>query len=145
MVTSPLKWTLSYPDAKPKRMRELTTNDRNQVEEELNHTLLQSVAMVVLFEQQSGLAKLFQDLRFPLQIRQLDGLGALPTLLLTAPLDSRLPEDEIIIKNTQLTGIPSFEEIIDIGDIQHLSDPIRQELIAITQSLSPTIYRELAD
>jgi hypothetical protein len=144
-VTSPLKWTLSYPEAKPKRLRALTTEDRNQVEEELNHTLLQSVAMVILFEQQKGLARLFQDLRFPLIIRQLDGLGALPTLLLTAPLDSRLPEDEIIIKNTQLTGIASFEEVIDIEDVQRLSDPIRQELIAITQSLSPAIHRELAD
>jgi hypothetical protein len=139
-VTSPLKWTLSYPDAKPKRLRELTAQDRSQVEEELCHTLLQSVAMAILFEQQSGLAKLFQDLRFPLQIRQLDGLGALPILLLSAPLESRLPEDEVIIQNTQLTGIPSFEEVIDTRDIQRLSDPIRQELVDITQSLSPAIY-----
>jgi hypothetical protein len=135
-VSSPLKWTLSYPEATPRRVRELLGGDRGQVEEELIHALLQTLAMAVLCDHRPGLSKLFQSLRFPLHIQPLDGLQALPVLTLSSPIDTHLPEDEIIVQNTQLTGIPSFEEIIDVTDIHNLDDPIRQELLAIVNSLS---------
>ncbi len=135
-VNCPLKWTLSYPEATPKRIRALLDSDRGQVEEELLHVLLQTLAMAVLSDHRVGLSKLFQSLRFPLQIQQLDGLEALPVLTLSAPIETHLPEDDVIVQNTQLTGIPSFEEIIDVTDIESLSDPIRQELLAIVQSCS---------
>jgi hypothetical protein len=135
-VSSPLKWTLSYPQATPKRIKELLSVDRVQVEEELIHALLQTLALAVLIEHRPGLPKLFQGLRFPLQIRQFEGLDALPLLTLSAPIDTHLPEDEIIAQNTQLTGIPSFEEIIDVADVQNLSDPVRQELLAIVRTIS---------
>jgi hypothetical protein len=144
-VSSPMKWTLSYPEATPKRLRELLAGDAGQMEGELMHSLLQSLAMVVLHDHRPGLARLFQTLRFPLQIRQLDGLGSLPVLTLSAPLETHLPEDEIIIQNTQLTGIPSFEEVIDITDILNLSDPIREALIAIIQSQSPSLSAAIAN
>jgi hypothetical protein len=144
-VTSPLRWAISYPEADPKRLRELVAAEPSaQVEETLSHALLQSVAMAILFEQKPGLSRLFQDLRFPMQTLQLDGLGTLPILAVSAPLITRLPEDEIIIQNTQLTGIPSFEEVIEAEEIRQLSDPIRQQLLTVTQSLSPPIYDEVA-
>jgi hypothetical protein len=144
-VSSPMKWTLSYPEATPKRLRQLLAGDPGQMEDELVHALLQSLAMAVLHDHRPGLAGLFQDLRFPLQIQYLNGLGSLPILTLSAPLETHLPEDEVIIQNTQLTGIPSFEEVIDIADIERLSDPIRHHLIELVQSLSPGIYEAIAD
>ena len=145
-ITSPLRWAISYPDTEPKRVRELVAGERgNQVDEELSHVLLQTIAMAILFEQHPGLAKLFQSLRFPLQTTHLEGLGALPVLTISAPLDARLPEDKIIIQNTLLTGIPSFEEVTDAEAIQHLEDPVRQELIAITQTQSPAVYSEITN
>jgi hypothetical protein len=144
-VSSPMKWTLSYPEATPKRLRELLAGDPGQMEGELVHALLQSLAMAVLHDHRPGLARLFQDLRFPLQIRQLEGLGSLPVLTLSAPLETHLPEDEIIIQNTQLTGIPSFEEVIDMADIRNLSDPVREERIDIARAQSPSLSAVLAD
>ncbi|MEJ2455386.1 MAG: hypothetical protein P8103_14690 [Candidatus Thiodiazotropha sp.] len=136
-VTRPLNWTLSYPEATPKRIKELLAGDLGQVKEELVHAILQALALAVLYDHRPGLARLFQDLRFPLQVCQFDGLGSLPVLSVKAPLETHLPEDEVIIQNTQLTGIPSFEEVLDNADIQQLVDPMRQDLIAIAQSLSP--------
>ncbi len=144
-ITSPLRWTLSYPEAEPKRLRELTTDDRSQAKETLTHALLQAIAMAVFLEQRPGLTKLFQDLRCPLQTIQLDELGKLPIISISAPIGTRLPDDEIILQNTQLTGIPSFEEILDINDIRNLSDPVLQEFLTIAQSLSPAIYKQVTD
>lgn len=142
-VTRPLKWALSYPDADPARLKALAASERSQVENELSHALLQSLALSVLLEQRPGLGRLFESLRCPLRTERLDGLGALPVLSLSCPLESRLPDDGIIIQNTQLSGIPSFEEIIDVEDILRMPDPVRQELLAITQSQSPAIYGEI--
>ncbi len=140
-----MQWTLSYPEATPKKVRELLAGDPGQMQGELVHALLQSLAMAVLHDHRPGLARLFQGLRFPLRIRQLEGLGSLPVLVLSAPLETHLPEDEIIIQNTQLTGIPSFEEVIDIADIRNLSNPIQEELLAIVQSQSPSLNAAIAD
>jgi hypothetical protein len=142
-VSTPLKWVISYPESEPKRLRELLASDRNQVKEELTHVLLQSLAMEAVLAQRPGLVRLFQDLRYQISTEQVDGLGALPILTISAPLSTHLPPDDIIIQNTQLSGIPSFEEIINLDDIRQLSDPIRNDLHGIAQSLSPAIYQEI--
>ena len=144
-VTSPLRWTLSFPEAEPKRLMELTTDDRSQAKETLNHALLQAIAMAILIEQRPGLTNLFQDLRCPLQTIRFDELGGLPFISISAPIGTRLPSDEIILQNTQLTGIPSFEEILDINDIRNLSDPVQREFLSMAESLCPTIYKEITD
>lgn len=142
-VTSPLRWVLSYPETDPRRIRELLADDRNLVKEELAHALLQCLAMEILLEQRPGLVKLLRDLRYQVQSVELDGLGSLPTLTISSPIATQRPPDEIIIQNTQLTGIPSFEEVIEVEQIRRLEDPVRQELLGITQSLSPAIHREI--
>ena len=118
-------------------------NDQSQIKEELSHALLQSLAMESILTQRPGLLRLLQDLRYQVQTEQLDDLGSLPVLTISAPISTYLPPDEIIIQNTQLSGIPSFEEVIDISDIKQMSDPIRRHLLDITQSLSQTLYREI--
>jgi hypothetical protein len=144
-VSSPMRWTLSYPEATPKRLRELLAGDPRQMGDELVHGLLQSLAMAVLLDHRPGLVELFRGLRFPLQVQRLDDLGSLPVLILSAPLETHLPEDQVIIQNTQLTGIPSFEEVIDSADIQRLNDPIRQNLNEMVQSLSPDLAAATVD
>jgi len=143
-VTSPLKWVLSYPDTEPKRLRELLADDRKLVKEELAHALLQCLAMEILLEQRPGLVRLFHDLRYQIQSEPLGGMGSLPVLTISSPITTRRPSDEIMIQNTQLTGIPSFEEVIEVEQIRRLEDPVRRELLAITQSTSPAVHRELA-
>ncbi len=143
-ITCPLTWTLSYPEAEPRRIKALSEGDRNRDESELSHALLQALALAVLVEERKGLGRLFQDLRFPLVLRQLDGLGSLPVLTVSAPLQTHLPSDEIIIQNTQLTGIPSFEEIVDTAAAQRLSDPIRKQLLDTSRTISQTVYDNLA-
>ncbi|MCU7892996.1 MAG: hypothetical protein KZQ78_15865 [Candidatus Thiodiazotropha sp. (ex Ustalcina ferruginea)] len=87
---------------------------------------------------------LLQGLRFHLETIHMEGLGDLPVILVSCPLSTILPPDDIIIQNTEISGIPSFEEIININDIQVLSDPLKQSILSITQEISPNIFREIA-
>ncbi|MET0026277.1 MAG: hypothetical protein ABW101_01465 [Candidatus Thiodiazotropha sp.] len=143
-VTSPLKWVLSYPETQPKRLLELLKGNRSQVRDELSHALLQCLTLNLVLEKQAGLTALLKDLRFTISSTQLDGLGPLPILLISCPIATRLPPDDIIIQNTEISGIPSFEEIINIHDIQNLSDPLRERILEITQVTSPAIQEEIS-
>lgn len=142
-VTSPLKWVLSYPDQHPKKLLEMLRGNRNQLKDELSHALLQCLTLSLVLEKRPGLVSILQGLRFDLDTTHYEGLGELPVIIISCPLKTILPPDDIIIQNTEISGIPSFEEIINIDDIRKLSDPLQQSILSITQDVSPAIYREI--
>jgi hypothetical protein len=142
-VTSPLKWVLSYPDLDPKRLLEMLQGNRNQLQDELSHALLQCLTLNLVLEKRPGIVNILRGLRFNLDTIHHEGLGELPVIILSCSLRTLLPPDEIIIQNTEISGIPSFEEIINIDDIRELSDPLQQDILAITQAVSPTVHEEI--
>jgi hypothetical protein len=95
-------------------------------------------------EKRPGIVRLLQGLRFSIETTHIDGLGDLPVTLISCPLRTLLPPDEIIIQNTEISGIPSFEEIINIDDIRGLYDPLKQSILEITSEASPAVYKEVA-
>jgi hypothetical protein len=141
-VTSPLKWVVSYPGITPKKLLELLQGNRNQVREELSHALLQCLTLNLVVEKRPGLMSILNDLRFQLETTHLDGLGELPILMISCPVSTLLPSDDVIIQNTEISGIPSFEEIINIEDIRNMSDPLQQSLLSIAQEVTPGILTE---
>ncbi|MES9831262.1 MAG: hypothetical protein ABW157_13180 [Candidatus Thiodiazotropha sp. LLP2] len=142
-VTSPLKWILSYPEMTPSRIRDLLQGNRNQVRDELSHTLLQCLTLNLVLAKQNGLKGILNDLRFKLETTKMEGLGELPVVIISCPVSTELPADDVIIQNTEISGIPSFEEIINIEDIKDMSDPLRQTMLSITQEVTPDIYQEI--
>jgi hypothetical protein len=144
-VTSPLKWVLCYPEMTPKRILKLLQGNRNQVRDELSHTLLQCLTLHLVLEKRPGLKTILNDLRFKLQTTHIEGLGELPLILVSCPISTRLPTDDVIIQNTEISGIPSFEEIVNIDDLRTMSDPLRETMLSITQEVTPDIYREITE
>jgi hypothetical protein len=142
-VTSPLKWILAYPEMAPNHLLELLQGNRSQVSDELAHAILQSLTLKLIFEKKSGLKEILNDLRFQLETTHMDALGELPVILISCPISTELPPDDVIIQNTEISGIPSFEEIININDIKDMSDPLRQTMLSITQEVTPEIYQEI--
>ncbi|MET0065444.1 MAG: hypothetical protein ABW076_03775 [Candidatus Thiodiazotropha sp.] len=143
-VTSPLKWVLSYPETQPKRLLELLRGNRSQVRDELSHALLQCLTLNLVLEKQAGLTALLKDLRFSISMTQMEGLGPLPVILVACPIATLLPPDDIIVQSTEISGIPSFEEIVNIEDIRNLSDPLRERIMEITRASSTAIQEEIA-
>jgi hypothetical protein len=142
-ITSPLKWVLSYPEQHPTKLLQMLGGNRNQMKDELSHALLQYLTLSLVLEKRPGLVNILKGLRFNLETKHHEGLGKLPVMIVSCPLNTLLPPDDIIVQNTEISGIPSFEEIINIDDIRELSDPMRQSVISITQDVTPTIYKEI--
>jgi hypothetical protein len=143
-VTSPLKWILSYPGMAPNQITDLLKGNRSQVQDELAHTLLQCLTLNLVLEKQAGLRNLIKELRFELKTIHVETLGELPVLLISCPISTELPSDDVIIQNTEISGIPSFEEIININDLRIMTDPLKETLLGITQEVTPEIYQEIA-
>jgi hypothetical protein len=143
-VTSPMKWILSYPNMAPNQIFKLLQGNKNQIRDELAHILLQCLTLNLVLEKKAGLKEILNDLRFKLETTHQEGLGDLPVILISAPVATQLPADDVIIQNTEISGIPSFEEIIRTDDIRNMSDPLREILLDITLKTTPEIHQEIA-
>jgi hypothetical protein len=142
-VTSPLKWVLSYPDAGPRAVHDLLRGNRNQVKDELRHCLLQNLALELILEKQTGLLNILKSLRFSVNAIRIESLGNLPIIQISCPISTLLPPDSIIIQNTEISGVPSFEEVIDVDDIRKMQDPFKQTVLTITEQQSPGVFQEI--
>jgi hypothetical protein len=61
-------------------------------------------------------------------------LGDLPVTFISSVISTLRPPDQVIIESTEISGMPLFEEIVNIEDIVQLRDPIKDRLIEIVKS-----------
>lgn len=127
VVTTPLRWVLSYAGHGPKRLRELVA-DPGRSGTDLGQGVLHTLVLDVI-ARQPGLAGLFQALRFPLSNGKLPGLGELPFTYLTAAVPTVRPPDDVIIESTEIAGMDTFEEVVDLDELARLRDPLREQLL----------------
>jgi hypothetical protein len=132
-ITSPLKWVLSYPGYPLARLRELR-DDPYRSADEMQRAILHYLTLHIVVCKQPGLAKLLAALHFSLSAGQLPEFGELPITYLTADISTIRPPDEVIIENTEITGLDAFEEIVNLEDIARLRDPFAERLAELVKS-----------
>lgn len=132
-VTRPFRFILTYAGYAPSRLKGLL-NDRNRSSGELQIFVLHYLAMHIVVSKQPGLAQLLQALHFPLGTGHLDNLGKLPITYIDSAISTRLPADELVIESTELSGNDAFEEVVNVGDIDALRDPLRERLVGVVSS-----------
>jgi len=64
-------------------------------------------------------------------VRTSPQLGDLPLVTISAPFRTFRPADELVALASGLAGGASFAEILDVESVRNLSDPLRDETIAI--------------
>jgi hypothetical protein len=133
-ITSPLKWVLNYSGFAPQRLQELIAGQGVIVGDELQQGVIHQLVMQVTASRQAGLAPLLGALRFPVSFGRLNELGDLPVTFISSVISTLRPPDQVIIESTEISGMPLFEEIVNIEDIVQLRDPIKDRLIEIVKS-----------
>ena len=130
-ITAATRWIISYHTECPfDRLKAMVAGTETKHAEHMKQSLIDHLTLVVLLERFPALTQLFRDLRYEVEIRALDDLGGLPVVILRAPLESFLPPDAFIVKITQFSGIPAFQEIIDEAAVDNIFDPLKDELRA---------------
>ena len=128
VVTSPLKWVLSYEGFGPNRLRELLTATTDTDGPTLQQTVLHDLLLSITLDKKPGVAALLAGLRFPLTVERHKDFGPLPFLVITSPLATSRPTDQIIIDTTEISGSPDFEEIVDPDQLNMLTDRLRDKI-----------------
>ncbi len=128
-ITAAARWILSYKSECPyNRLKAMLSGAETRQPDDIKQSLIEHLTMVLLFKYFKALTQLFQDLRYEIIIQKLEDLGGFPVVILKAPIESFLPPDDFILNVTQLSGIPAFQEIIDLDAVEKMPDLLRETL-----------------
>ena len=142
-VASPFKWVLTYKDLGPKRLRELLVSPSGSAKADLQICVLHYLILHLITSRRPGVGTVLDALRFPAVSTRYADLGALPVTCIAAPIPTVLPPDEIIIQSVELSGASAFEEVVDLGAIGQLSDPIRGQLLELVKNHDEKLLTEV--
>lgn len=128
-VTCPTKWVLSYRSECPmSRLHAMVAGKETPQADDVKQALIDHLAIVVFLKHFPGLTRLFEDLRYEVETREISDLGGLPVIILKAPVKTFLPPDDFIRQITQLSGIRAFQEIVDLDAAAHIPDPLKASI-----------------
>ncbi len=133
-VTSPIAWVIAYRSECPlTRLKAMISGNEARQPDDIRGSLVAHLAPVIFIEHFQALQQLLEDLRYRISVEELSDLGNLPVVTVKAPLETFLPPDDFILQVTQLSGVPAFEELIDLEQIQNMPDPMRESLLECAQ------------
>jgi hypothetical protein len=131
-VRSPVRWILSYAAGYDlARLLENRLANEKPRPEDLKALLLTSLTMATLLELSPGLKELIEGLAFDVALERSEISGALPLVVVTAPIDAFRPQDDMMKIVAQLSGRAAFEELVDIDGIAVLEHPLKARLEAL--------------
>ena len=134
-VRRPLTWTVSYSGYPPTRLPELL--DPRVRGEELQRFITSYLFLQQVLLHQSGLVHILEALHFPITVTKTPEFGDLPVARIGPSISTERPPDAVVVESADLTGIDSFEEIVNAEDIATLRDPLKERLIEIARQHVP--------
>jgi hypothetical protein len=127
VVTSPLKWALTYAGFGPSRLRSLLKESKRSGDE-LQQSVLHDLMMHTVVTKQTGVSGILKSLHFPLVSERSEEFGDLPLTYIASEISTvRLP-DAVISESTEISGMDAVEEVVNISDIAKLHDPLKEKL-----------------
>ncbi len=132
-VTTPLRWALTYSNFSLDRFRQLIAEQDKATGHELEQCVLHFMMLHITLNKRPGIAALLDALRLPLSFEYLPQFGAVPIAVISAPISTMRPPDEIIIQSTEVSGGPLFEEVVNVDDVDAIRDPIKDQLQALVE------------
>jgi hypothetical protein len=131
-ISTPLTWVVSYKSSLslPSLLGVMAGGGQRDPEA-VRAFVLRACLMNELFAKMPALKDLLQGLRFPVTVRHLPQFGELPLVTVSAPFRTFRPDDKLVAMAAGLAGGTSFAEVLDIESVRNLSDPLREEALAI--------------
>jgi len=77
---------------------------------------------------------LLELLYYPLISEPSAEFGNLPLIYISSSVTTTLPSDDLILQSTELSGIPVFEEIINLEDINKITDTFKEKLLELSKN-----------
>lgn len=133
VITSPLKWVLSYGGFSPAKLRELLESQR-RTGDDLQQFVLHYLMMHVVIGNQRGVQHMLEALHFPISTSHFPEFGDLPVTIVSSSISTIRPSDDVIIESTEVAGMNVFEEVVNVDDVKKMRDPLREQMLELLQS-----------
>jgi hypothetical protein len=131
-VTSPLTWVVAYSSMYSLSMvRQVLAGQSERDSEAVRAFVLRACLMHLHFQRFPALADLFAGLRYRVEVRQSLETGDLPLVTISAPFATMRPPDSLVTVAAGMAGGINFAEVLDLGTVQNLKDPLREQIAAI--------------
>ena len=128
-MTSPLRWVVSFSSAYTlSQVRQALAGKGERRPEHIRQFVVNALVTQLVITHTPGLAPLFTDLRYQLQTDYAPDLPKLPLTTITSGLPSFRPGDDLILAATNFSGVPAFIELIDVGALPELQDPLKTRI-----------------
>jgi hypothetical protein len=134
VISQPLKWVLTYGGFGPGRLQELI-NGEHRIGDQLQQFVLHYLMMYTVVTKQPGLLQIMEALHFPLTIERSVAFGDLPIIYITSSISTLRPPDDLLVESTEVSGMNTFEEVVQLEDVAKIRDPLKEQLLEITNSL----------
>ena len=132
LITSPLKWALTYTGFAPARLKEMLAV-RGRDANELRSFVLHYLVMHIVVSKQTGIRNIFEALHFPISSVQSPEFGDLPVTYISSSITTLRPPDDVLIKSTEVSGMDAFEEVVNISDAEKMRDTLKDQLLEIVK------------
>ena len=134
-VTSPLTWVVAYSSSYSLPMlRQVLAGQEERDAEAVRSFVLRACLMHLHFLKFPAIADLLAGLRYRVEVRHTPETGDLPLVTVSAPFATMRPPDSLVTVASGLAGGASFSEVLDLATVQHLKDPLREQIAAIFRS-----------
>jgi len=133
LMTSPLKWVLSYADFAPGRLKQLLA-DPHRTDSDASRFVLHYSVLHVVIARQTGATQILDALHFDVNSTRVAEFGELPVTSIASSVPTVRPPDEVIIESTTMTGRDVFEEVLDVAGIQSMPDPFKERLLELIKT-----------
>jgi hypothetical protein len=134
-VTSPLTWVVAYSSTYSLPMfRQVLAGKGQRDQEAVRAFVLRACLMHLHFQKFPAIADLLAGLRYRVEVRQSLETGDLPLVTISAPFATMRPPDSLVTVASGLTGGNNFAEVLDLGTVQNLKDPQREQVATIFRS-----------
>ncbi len=134
-ITSPVRFVMSYASGMSlSRLRHGVLGSEDHKQEDFREFVIRCCLTHLMLNRYAGITNLFRSLRWDVDVMTSQELGSLPLATLAAPLRTVLPPDDIILESTELSGMPQFEEVVDVDAVSSVSDPLVQKVRGIIEA-----------
>lgn len=140
-ISSPLKWVLSYKGTDLDYLRGLIAKKSDT---ELKSCVLHHLVLTSILSKAKGITSLFEALRFPISTGRVKEAGDLPVTLISCPVSTIRPSDEVVLQSTALSGTPAFEEVVNLRGIATMPDPVKDKLLELARNQDTDLLAEVS-
>ncbi len=128
-MASPVRWVVSFTSAYAlSQVRQGLAGKGERRAEHIRQFVVNALVTQLTLSHATGLATLFADLRYQVQTEHAPDLPKLPLTTIAFGLPSFRPADDLILSATSFSGISAFIELIDVGALSRLQDPLKARI-----------------